>query len=231
MECVVTDNAANQLKALRLSSFQSISCSAHTIQLAIKDSFTECSYVSEMVKKCEKIVKYFKKSGPAMLILTKAQQQLNCKELKLLQNVKTRWNSEFYMIHRVYEMKEPLVLALSKIPSLASLSVDEWLMCDELIDLLGPVEALTRTLCGETYSTISLLIPILKAITSHLTKMVIKCATILKFRACLVKFLAERFETLETNKIMLVATLMNPRFKKSTKNFYLLLSYSAFYLC
>jgi hypothetical protein len=37
------------------------------------------------------------------------------KILKLLQNVKTRWNSEFYMLRRVHENKNPLILVIINI--------------------------------------------------------------------------------------------------------------------
>ena len=36
--------------------------------------------------------------------------------LKLLQNVKTRWNSDFYMIFRAIELKDVLNKALYKVP-------------------------------------------------------------------------------------------------------------------
>ena len=202
------------MKGIRLSGYPLLRCSAHCIQLAIQDSFSDCSNVSELVKKCQRIVQFFKKSGPGMTVLRKAQAQLNMKELSLLQNVKTRWNSEFYMIYRVFELKEPLILALSKLTNVTALTAEDWQMLEELIDLLAPVESATRILCGQKYSTVSMIIPIIKGLLSYLTTMQLNSQGVFKFRACLVKYLNERFKSIESTEILMIATMLDPRFKK-----------------
>jgi hypothetical protein len=76
----------------------SIGCVAHLIQLAIRDSFKDNSVMSDLLAKCQTIIKHFKKSGPSMRILEEIQRSLKLSHLKLLQNVKTRWNSDYYMV-------------------------------------------------------------------------------------------------------------------------------------
>ena len=208
------DNAANQVLGVKLSGYELFRCCAHTIQLAIKDAFSECPNIQKMIAKCQKIVKFFKKSGPAMRKLTTAQQLLRLPELKLLQNVKTRWNSEFYMVYRVFELKEPLLLAMAQIPEIEPLTPEEWLMCDELIDLLAPIEAATKTLCGRKYATISMIVPVIRGVVEHLSTIIFKCPNVLRIRAYLVKNINERFEKHEANKFVMTSTLLDPRFKK-----------------
>ena len=67
----MSDNAANQLLAVRLLKVNSVSCSAHTIQLAINNALEECPNIMELLKKCKIIVKRFKKSNPCNLLLKK----------------------------------------------------------------------------------------------------------------------------------------------------------------
>ena len=155
-----------------MSKYESVSCAAHTVQLSIEDSLHDCPNIQSILHKCERIVKFFKKSTSGYNRLVDAQRQLGLKELKLLQNVKTRWNSEFYMLERVYQNKNPLKLVLSNYSHLPTLSAEDWITIDELIDLLSPVEAATRMLCGSTYSTISTVIPIVQNISSEMTFMV-----------------------------------------------------------
>jgi hypothetical protein len=142
-------------------------------------------------------VKFFKKSSIGYGRLVSAQRKLGLKELKLLQNVKTRWNSEFYMIERIYDMRD-----------------DDWVTIEELIDILAPIESATRMLCGSSYSTISSVIPIILNISEKITKMNFKSQNILKFRACVVKNIKERFDKIETDKLLNISTLLDPRYKK-----------------
>jgi hypothetical protein len=171
-----------------------------------------CSNIQDILKKSERIVKFFKKLNIGYKQFVKAQRKLGRKEL--LQNVQTRWNSEFYMLQRVHENKNPLKLGLSNFTQLPTISADDWFAVDELIDVLAPVEAATRMLCGSKYSTISTVIPIVQNISNEITSMNFKSKVILKFRACLKKSIQERFDHIETNKVLNVATLLDPRFKK-----------------
>ena len=90
---VVTDSAANQLLGTKMGGYHSLKCIAHLIQLAIKDAFKECPKIQALIDKCKEIVKFFKKSGPAMNVLLKAQSKRGTNILKLLPDVATRWNS------------------------------------------------------------------------------------------------------------------------------------------
>jgi zinc finger BED domain-containing protein 1 (E3 SUMO-protein ligase ZBED1) len=197
-----------------LSKHKSLSCSAHTIQLCIEDSLKACSNIQDILKKSERIVKFFKKSNISCKQFVEAQRKLGMKELKLFRNVKTRWNSEFYMLQRVHENKNPLKLVLSNFSQLPTISADDLLAVDELIDVLAQVEAATRILCGSKYSTISTVIPFVQNISNEITSMKFKSKVILKFRACLIRTIQERFDHIETNKVLNVATLLDPRFKK-----------------
>ncbi len=54
-------------------------------------------------------------------------------------------------------------------------------------------------LCCSSYSTISSVIPIKQNISEKITEMNFKSQIILKFRACVVKNIKERFDKIETD--------------------------------
>lgn len=86
---IVTDSAANQLKANRELGLDSIRCSAHTTQLAIRDALAEKASpeVAAILKHCESIVTTFKRSAPALSKLKETVDRLGLKQLKVIQNV------------------------------------------------------------------------------------------------------------------------------------------------
>ena len=199
-----------------MSGYESFKCIAHLIQLSIKDAFCACENLQNLIDKCQRIVKFFKKSAPAMDILLKAQGLCGMNELKLLQNVKTRWNSDFYMIFRVHELKDPLCIAFPKL-DIPGLNNEDWKMLEDLIDVLNALEGATKTLCGDTYSTLSMVIPSINKLIEHTTTLTLISKEVLIFRVHIINSLKNRFSEVETNRLMLISTLLDPRFKKSNE--------------
>ena len=204
----------------KLGGYHSLRCVAHTIQLAIKDAFKNCPRIQDLVDKCKSIVKYFKKSGPAMNILLNIQSAHRGENvLKLLQYVATRWNSEFFMIYRLLELKQPMCIALSQIEEVEEISKDEWKILEELVGFLDILEGSTRILCGDKYSTLSMFIPTINLFIEHNEEKSINHSEVQKFREYIIKSIKTRFKEAESNKCALLSTLLDPRFKKSNKYF------------
>lgn len=81
--------------------------------------------------------------------------------------------------------------------------------------ILAPLEGATRTLCGDTYPTSSMVIPTIRATINEIKKIRVESDDSLFFRAKLVENLVQRFKNAETNPVLSVATLLDPRFKTS----------------
>lgn len=81
--------------------------------------------------------------------------------------------------------------------------------------LLAPLEGATRTLCGDSYPTSSMVIPTIRATINEIKKINVVAKESLLFKAVLVRNLKERFENAETDPVLSVATLLDPRFKTS----------------
>jgi hypothetical protein len=135
-------------------------------------------------------------------------------ELNILQDVKTRWNRQYYATERLIKIKRALILALDEIDDLPSIRPEEWLIMCNLVDLFAPLEAATRVICGDTYATSSMIIPTTRAAIIHLTKLNLTAKEALRLRALLVANLNDRFSAYEVHPIASIATLLDPRFKE-----------------
>ena len=102
----VHDNGSNFFRAGNLLTekfeWSSESCAGHDLQLCIKAGL-EINESQRVVVAARKLVEHFKKSELANTALQKRQQQIvphdaNGCVLQIVQIVRTRWNSVFYMI-------------------------------------------------------------------------------------------------------------------------------------
>lgn len=105
---VLRDNAANMAKAMRDAGLPSFGCFAHTLQLVVEDGVLAQRAVIDVLSVCRKIVGHFKHSTTAYSHLQAIQEQLGLPKHRLQQDIKTRWNSSFYMIQSILEQKMAL---------------------------------------------------------------------------------------------------------------------------
>ncbi|XP_055854591.1 E3 SUMO-protein ligase ZBED1-like [Episyrphus balteatus] len=132
---VVSYNAANILAAVRLGGWQSIGCFAHSLNLVVQKSTTK---IANTLIKVKAIVEYFKRSAQGLQKLKAVQKQMNMPELKLKQDVPTRWNSTFDMLERIVKIKDAVitVIAFNRID--LSLDKEDWMIIEETLPLLKP---------------------------------------------------------------------------------------------
>ncbi|CAI6372788.1 unnamed protein product [Macrosiphum euphorbiae] len=88
-----------------------------------------------ILKKCLKIVGFFKRSEVGNRVLIDKQKQLGITQiLKVKQDVRTRWNSTLFMLERLVKLKEPLTIAIiSLIEAPVNLDHDEWKVVEDII--------------------------------------------------------------------------------------------------
>ncbi|XP_060836456.1 uncharacterized protein LOC132919127 [Rhopalosiphum padi] len=114
---IVTDNAANVISAVSQLELNDnmeksgLTCAAHSLRLAVNKTLSD-DEIQSILMKSSKIVGHFKHSSIAIKALEK-MQQLNKPKLTLLQYCKTRWNSSFLMLERLYLNRTPIMNVLS----------------------------------------------------------------------------------------------------------------------
>ncbi|KAH7944363.1 hypothetical protein HPB52_018678 [Rhipicephalus sanguineus] len=114
-----------------------------------------------MCAKARTIVGYYKRSSTARARLQEIQKQLSVDPpLELVQDVPTRWNSEFAMLARLLKLKTAVTIDLSENDSVENLTNGEWRQVSAFVTVLQPVEEATTAACAESYPTLSLVVPL-----------------------------------------------------------------------
>lgn len=211
---IVTDSGANVVKAVHdlLDKRRHLPCLAHTINLVATTTTADRS-IKHIIDKIKNIVTHFKQSVNSADQLRKAQQVAT--PLKLIQSVPTRWNSCYYMIQRFLELSDSVNAILLKNPkSPEALSAVEFQICKELLDILNPLEQTTKEISGETYVTSSKVIPLINCLKNKITEFRALTCDIQNVKQITLAEIQKRFGSIEDNKILACATILDPRFKK-----------------
>ena len=100
-----------------------------------------------------------------MYTLTEAQEALRLPSHKLIQDVETCWGSTYDMLKRIVEQQQPLcnMLVASKRKDL-DLSDKEVTIIENIIQILEPMKKVTKLFSGETYVTLSGVLPAIRYI-------------------------------------------------------------------
>ena len=95
--------------------FDSLPCFIHTTQLVVNDGVLLQPSVNNLMAKCKKVGNHLSQSGPAARRLAQIQQELKKPVLKFMNEVCTRWDSEFLSLKRVREMKQEIIMWLVEV--------------------------------------------------------------------------------------------------------------------
>lgn len=95
---IVTDNGHNIRAAVRRLLWTECACFAHTLQLAIHDAIPNTLSNDRLCKKTRQIVGHYKDSSSAQKRLDEYQKNMDKDPLCLVQDVDTRWTSEYLML-------------------------------------------------------------------------------------------------------------------------------------
>ncbi|XP_025194334.1 zinc finger BED domain-containing protein 1-like, partial [Melanaphis sacchari] len=225
---VVTDNARNIVNAISLISsdtnISSVTCAAHSLQLTINHSLRQDS-IQLLVEKCSKLVSHFKHSNIAKRSLEIKQEQLGMAKTALIQYCKTRWNSTFMMLERLYLNRSPLanVIADRTITSATmaqkfEITESQWARVEFLIKKLKPLQIITQLFCDEKHSPVSMVRPLLqKVIEKHLSINDTEDDIEIYFKQSLITQIKTRFNlewtSSSTVNLSQISSLLDPRYK------------------
>ncbi|XP_055909811.1 zinc finger BED domain-containing protein 4-like [Eupeodes corollae] len=219
IRCFVTDNGANMVAAIKNISAQQnkhLPCFPHTINLVVEAGIKHES-VKSIITKIRTIVKWVKNSVKNSDKLRKLQiisgdSQGSTKKLVL--DVCTRWNSCYYMIERFLELSKfcsDLLFDDCSSPEMPNSSEIE--IIKQLVKLLKPFEYITKESSGEKYTSISQIIPMLNCLAKELLAFSSNVDCVKCVHKILYTELHRRFQNIEHNPNVALATLLDPRFK------------------
>lgn len=183
---ITTDGASNMKKCVELFNQRQqerkqkvswIHCAAHSIQLCINTALgkgqKKAGSAIALLKKCEHVVQFFGGCGAAKKALELEQKDRGQKVYKLSKSNETRWNSRMVMGARVHKLSAEIKGAVDVVSrSLVKtdsdkakaakenlLSNQELCELKDVCELLEPAAALTHSLGGSKYPTISSVYP------------------------------------------------------------------------
>lgn len=210
VQAVVTDAGANIFKAVEIAFGKKyhIPCFAHMLNLVGQKSIEKTVDLPELINSVKKIVTWFKQSVVASDELRKKS------DLKLIQDVSTRWNSTFYMIERFLKFRPAINTIINCHASAPPmLTARDIIDLNDICEILRPIEVATREVCGEKYVTCSKVIPLTRLLNTKITTLEPKQAIAENLKNNVIAEIKKRLLPTEYVNILAVATLLDPRFK------------------
>ncbi|XP_075213813.1 E3 SUMO-protein ligase ZBED1-like [Lycorma delicatula] len=214
---VVTDNAANMVKAVELTfgKKKHIPCLAHSLNLVAEGTMA-CTVWQEIVTKIKAIVTWFKQSCVASDELRKATST----ETKLIQSVPTRWNSTYYMVQRFLELRSvinDILFRHATAPPM--LSSSEISIASSVLLILRPLEVATKEISADKYCTTSKIIPLVRCIFSKITSAGVAGEPVAReVQKLALQEITKRMGSIEHVTPLAIANILDPRFKKNHIN-------------
>ncbi|XP_064475355.1 zinc finger BED domain-containing protein 4-like [Ornithodoros turicata] len=209
---IVTDNGRNIRAAVRQLPWSERACFAHTLQLAINDSRACIPAVDQLSKRARHIVGHYKHSSSAQKQLDEYQPRKGQSVLRLVQDIVTRWNSQYLMLSRLLELKEAVTVELATSDSaIDGLAATEWKHASELVEALRPLFDATVTASTEQYPSLSSQIPMIFGILHCLDNMSDTSGFSKNFAKCI----RVRFPVYDQDKEACLAMFLDPRFKST----------------
>lgn len=173
--------------------------------------------ISGTVVKCKQIVEYFKRSSQAQHKLVETQKQQNLPQLKLKQDVVTRWNSTYDMLQRMLIVKDAVITTVALTRSDLALTEYDWCVVESAIPILKLFYDVTTELSAEKNVTLSKVIPLVRIMLSSLRSRQSDLPEVQSLIKELERDLERRFATIELSECYAEAIILDPRFK--TKGF------------
>lgn len=214
---MVRDNASAMAKATELMKIASQPCFIHTLQLEVGDGLKEQRAVIDVLAVGRAMVGHFRYSSLATSKLERKNkvEQLGVKpgnELRVIQDVTTRWNSSFYMLERLLKLKSALTLYAVENDALKVFTTNQWDLANKLVTTLLPFEEKTRQASMDN-ACIGVIIPSVRSILSFLQKQDAGVSGLGSMRTAMAASLKRRYADMLTQKKLLISTTLMPAYK------------------
>uniref|UniRef100_A0A915NVT9 BED-type domain-containing protein n=1 Tax=Meloidogyne floridensis TaxID=298350 RepID=A0A915NVT9_9BILA len=201
---IIAEKLSGQLKLLSVPN--------EKVHVLVRDA-------ENIIETAKKIVRKINKSGLNREYLKKLQESFNLPNTTLKKGLEFRWNSTFTMVESLYKNKEAIILfsdsreaiQFNKNKLIPKLTSTEWEKLRKIIDLLRSLHTITKEMQGRNMSASSI-IPFYSWLKNELKKTTDDLDTDLA-RTGMIERLENLMEPWKRNKNLVLATLLDPRYK------------------
>nr|XP_033940878.1 zinc finger BED domain-containing protein 4-like [Pseudochaenichthys georgianus] len=209
---VLRDSGANMVKGMRLAELPDLSCTAHSLQLVVNDGLSSQRAVIDVIAMLKRCATHFHHSILAKQRLRAIQKDLGLPEHNLVQAVPTRWNSTLHMLQRALEQKRALSIYAGEHGGFACPSSHQWDIVSNVVETLIPIEELTLEV-SHNNSSASCIIPCLTVLKMLFQGEGPSTQGIRTLRQVMRESLVKRFSKVDETKMVVLACLLDPRYK------------------
>ncbi|XP_065364541.1 zinc finger BED domain-containing protein 4-like [Calliphora vicina] len=211
LHLVVCENPLNIEANMQLAN---IKCVAHNMQLVISDAILSDKHIQAVIIKCRGIVKHFEYYKDAKENLKIIQEMLSLDEFAFVLDMDNTWLSTYLMVERINEQRKAVEVYSKEHGGIEILSPEEWDLLNDIVETLENFYEAFIDLSADNAS-VSLVIPLIDMLASSIED---DDSAVYKFKDELKKALNNRFKFIETSLFLIVATLLDPRFKNKYLN-------------
>ena len=139
-----------------------MSCFAHNLQLAIREGLRKVPHVCKVLAKCQTISRFTHKSSKIADLMDQLNKHIEKPTI-------TRWNSEFMLIKSILSInKDDLESIAVLMETPIRFSTNDFTIMEEIVDVLEPFYQISIKCQAEKVVTISLVVPSVVHLISHL---------------------------------------------------------------
>ncbi|XP_072315249.1 zinc finger BED domain-containing protein 4-like [Eucyclogobius newberryi] len=209
---VLRDGGADISEDQRLMEIPGLDCSARVLQSVIDEGIDSQRDVKEVIAKVRTCAGHFRDSVLAKQRLKVIQVELNVPQNAVVLDDAARWVSTLRMLRRAQEQRRPLSGYAQKYGHFQTPTSDEWELVRAVIETLLPFEEVAGEIC-DSASSLSCVIPSISVLKVILRADCAAAKATATLRRTMLSGLERRYAKLEEGKVLVLATLLDPRYK------------------
>ncbi|KAI4502977.1 hypothetical protein M0802_002021 [Mischocyttarus mexicanus] len=209
---VIATSRSQLIQALAAKGLTLIPCLLHTLQVCAQTCF-ETADVANILSKCRTII------GAIPYVENSQDQDSEIEEKYMAIDYPGVWTSTYNMMEQILQKHSYISSILDNVENSEqesiNLTLEEWNVIDDLVNVLEPFKVTIITLSEEKMPLISLLRPLLwQLVSAHMKVRERDSETARSFKESLSSMLYQQYADYNVNLLLQIATTLDPRFKQ-----------------